>query len=122
MGDYPTTMSEALPDAERVAEARARLEEAGVKYILSCWIDLLGVPKTKPVPLSDLELLCAGKGPQFAVHSVSFVPSWAPPIPTRSRSPISTAWSSAPGTSAAPGSSPICGGRTSPITCAREAR
>ena len=78
MGDYPTTMSEALPDAERVAEARARLEEADVKYILSCWIDLLGMPKTKPVPLSDLELLCAGKGPQFAVHSVSFVPELGP--------------------------------------------
>jgi glutamine synthetase len=56
-----------------VAEAKARLA-AGVKYIYSCWIDLLGIPKTKPVPIADFELLCAGKGPQFAVHSVSFVP------------------------------------------------
>ena len=70
----PETMAQALPDPERVAEAKAKLEEAGVKYILSCWIDLLGQPKTKPVPISDFELLCAGKGPQFAVHSISFVP------------------------------------------------
>ena len=28
------------------------LKSAGVKYILSSWIDLHGVPKTKPVPMS----------------------------------------------------------------------
>src|SRR4029077_15394328 len=61
----------ALPESARVVDARARLEEAGVKYVYSCWIDLLGVPKTKPVPISEWEELCAGKGPQFAVHSVS---------------------------------------------------
>lgn len=72
------SMQDSLPDKERVQEVRARLEEAGVKYILSCWIDLLGVPKTKPIPISDFELLCAGKGPQFAVHSVSFVPELGP--------------------------------------------
>ena len=66
--------ADALPDITRVREEKKRLESAGVKYILSCWIDLLGVPKTKPVPISDFELLCLGKGPQFAVHSVSFVP------------------------------------------------
>ena len=71
-------MAEALPDLERVREARAKLSEAGVRYVLSCWIDLLGVPKTKPVPLSDFENLCMGKGPQFAVHSVSFVPELTP--------------------------------------------
>ena len=74
----PQTMAQALPDPQRVAEEKAKLEEAGVKYILSCWIDLLGQPKTKPVPISDFELLCAGKGPQFAVHSVSFVPELGP--------------------------------------------
>ncbi|MDD9822488.1 MAG: glutamine synthetase, partial [Gammaproteobacteria bacterium] len=71
-------MNAALPDPRAVADAKARLESAGVKYILSCWIDLLGQPKTKPVPLSDFELLCAGKGPQFAVHSISFVPELGP--------------------------------------------
>jgi len=75
---YPTLMSEALPDTKRVNEAKAKLEKAGVKYILSCWIDLLGIPKTKPIPISEFELLCAGKGPQFAVHSVSFVPELGP--------------------------------------------
>jgi len=75
---YPTLMSEALPDKKRVNEAKAKLEKAGVKYILSCWIDLLGIPKTKPIPISEFELLCAGKGPQFAVHSVSFVPELGP--------------------------------------------
>ena len=75
---YPTLMSEALPDKKRVNEAKAKLEKAGVKYILSCWIDLLGIPKTKPIPISEFELLCAGKGPQFAVHSISFVPELGP--------------------------------------------
>lgn len=77
----PTTMAEALPDASRVAEARARLEEAGVKYVFSCWIDLLGVPKTKPIPLEEWEALCRGEGPQFAVHSVSMVPELGPSDP-----------------------------------------
>lgn len=71
-------MEQALPDKAKVKEAKASLEQAGVKYILSCWIDLLGVPKTKPVPISDFELLCAGKGPQFAVHSISYVPELGP--------------------------------------------
>ena len=75
---YPTLMSEALPDKKSVDEAKAKLEKAGVKYVLSCWIDLLGIPKTKPIPISEFELLCAGKGPQFAVHSVSFVPELGP--------------------------------------------
>jgi len=74
----PQSMVEALPDKNKIAEAKAKLEEAGVKYILSCWIDLLGVPKTKPVPISDFELLCLGKGPQFAAHSISFVPELGP--------------------------------------------
>ncbi|MEM6490258.1 MAG: glutamine synthetase [Pseudomonadota bacterium] len=65
----------------RIPELRQRLEAAGVKYILSCWIDLLGLPKTKPVPLAELEALCLGKGPQFAVHSISFVPELGPANP-----------------------------------------
>ncbi len=78
---YPRTMEEALPDKERAAEAHAKLEKAGVKYVFSCWIDLLGVPKTKPVPMSEFEGLCRGKGPQFAVHSVSMVPELGPADP-----------------------------------------
>ena len=70
----PRTMAEALPPIERVCEEQARLAEAGVRYVFSCWIDMHGLPKTKPVPLSDFENLCMGKGPQFAVHSISFVP------------------------------------------------
>ena len=75
---YFETMEESFPSKERIAEEQKKLEDAGVKYILSCWIDLLGVPKTKPVPLCDFEQLCLGKGPQFAVHSVSFVPELGP--------------------------------------------
>ena len=78
---YPEQFADALPDPRRVAEEKERLEKAGIKYILSCWIDMLGVPKTKPVPISDFELLCMGKGPQFAVHSVSFVPELGPADP-----------------------------------------
>ena len=75
---YIENFADALPDPSRIAEEKSRLEAAGVKYILSCWIDLLGIPKTKPVPISDFELLCMGKGPQFAVHSISFVPELGP--------------------------------------------
>lgn len=57
---------------------KQRLEADGVKYVLSCWIDLMGIPKTKPVPIWDLEALCLGRGPQFAVHSISFVPELGP--------------------------------------------
>lgn len=62
----------------RIAEIRSNLDAAGVKYLLSSWIDLHGVPKTKPVPMSDLEDLFLGKGPQFAVHSISYVPELTP--------------------------------------------
>ena len=78
MTDSDRALAAALPAKKTVAEARKKLEAAGVKYVLSCWIDLLGQPKTKPVPLADFELLCAGRGPQFAVHSVSFVPELGP--------------------------------------------
>ncbi len=84
---YPISIEAALPGKDQVADVRARLEEAGVKYILSCWIDLLGVPKTKPVPLSALEAICAGKGPQFAVHSVSMVPELGPADPDQTPIP-----------------------------------
>ena len=78
---YPTSLEEAMADEKQVAEGREKLEAAGVKYVLSCWIDLLGVPKTKPVPVSQWETICRGKGPQFAVHSVSMVPELGPADP-----------------------------------------
>ncbi len=62
----------------KIKAVRERLQEAGVKYVLSSWIDLHGIPKTKPVPMSDFEPLCLGKGPQFAVHSISYVPELSP--------------------------------------------
>ncbi|WP_232716878.1 glutamine synthetase family protein [Gordonia metallireducens] len=74
MPRYAETFADALPDDAKIAAVRADLEQAGVKYVLACWIDLFGIPKTKPVPMSDFEALCKGKGPQFAVHSISFVP------------------------------------------------
>jgi len=63
---------------KKIPAVYKKLKNAGVKYILSSWIDLHGIPKTKPVPMSDFELLCLGKGPQFAVHSISFVPELTP--------------------------------------------
>ncbi len=74
----PQSLAQALPDKNAVAAAHQKMLDGGVKYVLACWIDLLGQPKTKPVPISDFELLCMGKGPQFAVHSVSFVPELGP--------------------------------------------
>ncbi len=78
MTTYIENFNDALPSDTRIAEVRKQLEDAGVKYVLSSWIDLFGIPKTKPVPMSDFELLCKGKGPQFAVHSISFVPELTP--------------------------------------------
>jgi glutamine synthetase len=75
---YVENFTDALPSKERMAEVRKQLEDAGVEYVLSSWIDLFGIPKTKPVPMSDFEQLCQGKGPQFAVHSISFVPELSP--------------------------------------------
>ena len=75
---YHEHFSDALPDPARLEEEQKNLKDAGVKYILSCWIDMFGQPKTKPVPISDFVPLCMGKGPQFAVHSVSFVPELGP--------------------------------------------
>ena len=31
---------------EKISEVKGVLEDAGVKYVLSCWIDLHGIPKT----------------------------------------------------------------------------
>ena len=78
MTAYVENFADALPTKQRIEEVRKELEDAGVKYVLSSWIDLFGIPKTKPVPMSDFEQLCMGKGPQFAVHSISFVPELSP--------------------------------------------
>jgi glutamine synthetase len=78
---YLATLDETLPDIQRVSAVRERLEQEGVKYIFACWLDLLGIPKTKPIPLSEFEGLCRGTGPQFAVHSVSMVPELGPADP-----------------------------------------
>ena len=76
---YYETFQEAVErNRPRIPTVRKQLEEAGVKYVMSAWIDLHGIPKTKPVPMSDFEDLCLGKGPQFAVHSISFVPELSP--------------------------------------------
>ncbi|MDC1296648.1 glutamine synthetase family protein, partial [Alphaproteobacteria bacterium] len=76
---YYESLEEAVErNRPNVSKIKKKLEQAGVKYVLSSWIDLHGIPKTKPVPMSDFEELCLGKGPQFAVHSISFVPELSP--------------------------------------------
>ena len=76
---YYKSIEEAIErNRPNISKVKKTLEEAGVKYVLSSWIDLHGIPKTKPVPMSDFEQLCLGKGPQFAVHSISFVPELSP--------------------------------------------
>ena len=125
MNATPGTMIEALPNIERVREEHAKLVESGVRYVFSCWIDLHGLPKTKPVPISRFrERFVIGKGPQFAVHSVSLsCPSSAPAdsdqIPgARSRHAGDLPLGPAP----APGSSPTCGGKDKPYNmCPRQA-
>ncbi len=73
-GIYPESIAAAIPGKARIDEAKADLQKAGVKFVFSCWIDILGSAKTKPVPVSEFENLCIGKGPQFAVHSVTTFP------------------------------------------------
>ena len=76
---YYEDINEAIErNRPNISKTKKTLEEAGVKYVLSSWIDLHGIPKTKPVPMSDFEELCIGKGPQFAAHSISFVPELTP--------------------------------------------
>jgi glutamine synthetase len=76
---YYKSLDEAIERNKKdISQTKKRLEEAGVKYVMSSWIDLHGIPKTKPVPMSDFEDLCMGKGPQFAAHSISFVPELTP--------------------------------------------
>ena len=76
---YYKSLNEAIErNKTKIASTKKHLEDAGVKYVLSSWIDMHGIPKTKPVPMSDFEALCMGKGPQFAVHSISFVPELTP--------------------------------------------
>ena len=116
---YPASMEEAIPDPGRVEEVCRELESKGVKYLFINWIDLLGQPKTKPTPLSELKAWCEGRGPQFAVHSVSMAPERGPADPDQIAIPISTASSSAPGTGPAPGCSPTSTSRASPTTSAR---
>ncbi|MFD0985719.1 glutamine synthetase family protein [Methyloligella solikamskensis] len=81
MGAYVERFEDALPTKGKVDEVRRELDAAGVKAVLSCWIDLFGQPKTKPVPIEDFDDLCMGKGPQFATHSISFVPELTPADP-----------------------------------------
>lgn len=76
-----SALEEAMPDPAAVRAERDRLEAAGVEYVFSCWIDFLGLPKTKPVPISEFEDLFAGKGPQFATHSVTMHPHLGPADP-----------------------------------------
>ena len=79
---YYENLDEAIErNRPKISESKKKLQDAGVKYVLSSWIDMHGVPKTKPVPMSDFEELCLGKGPQFAVHSISFVPELSPADP-----------------------------------------
>ena len=45
---------------EDVQTARARLEEAGVRYVFGAYTDLNGVPKSKCVPLAHFESMAHG--------------------------------------------------------------
>ena len=35
---------------KKIPAVHKKLKNAGVKYVLSSWIDLHGIPKSKPVP------------------------------------------------------------------------
>ena len=51
---YYENLDEAIErNRPKISESKKKLQDAGVKYVLSSWIDMHGVPKTKPVPMSD---------------------------------------------------------------------
>jgi len=53
---YPNSLAEAQPQRTGVDKPKTDLEKAGVGYLLSSWIDILGSSKTKPVP--EFQNLC----------------------------------------------------------------
>ena len=54
---YYESLSEAIErNKPEISSTKKRLEDAGVKYVLSSWIDMHGIPKTKPVPVSYTHL------------------------------------------------------------------
>ena len=88
----------AFPDPEVVTETKRKLAEAGVEYVLSCWVDLLGEPKTKPVPLGARgSVQRQGTAGNLPCTRSRWFRSLGPPIPIRSLSPISSL-GSVPGT------------------------
>ena len=73
MSNYHQNIKDALPDPKRVKKIKKDLESKGVKYIYSNWIDFLGSPKTKPMPISDFEDYVLEKVPnlQFIQYLLS---------------------------------------------------
>ena len=57
MSGFYENINDALPDIKKVKKIKKELISKGVKYIYSNWIDFLGTPKTKPMPISDFENL-----------------------------------------------------------------
>ena len=47
----PVPVDPAMVSDDRVAEAKARLREAGVEYCFAAWVDIHGRPKAKIVGL-----------------------------------------------------------------------
>ena len=48
---YYESLNEAIErNKPLISSTKKRLEDVGVKYVLSSWIDMHGIPKTKPVP------------------------------------------------------------------------
>ena len=42
-----------VPRIERVREGKSRLAQACLRQVLPCRTDLFGIPKIKPMPLTD---------------------------------------------------------------------
>ena len=119
MNATPPTMAQGRsPTSRAMREARAKLAEAGVRYVLSCWVDLLGAAEDQTGAAQRLREPVHGEGSAVrGALGLVRAGAWGRPTPTRSRFRIWTAWSSAPGTGPARGCSRICGGRTRRTTC-----
>jgi glutamine synthetase len=63
---------DALPlnDPAEVARVRAELEQRGVEYVASVWVDTFGRAKAKIVPRGGFDKVLEGRGPLYGVHAL----------------------------------------------------
>ena len=60
MGEVLAVSATAAPPSDEVERVQASLRDAGVRYCLSAYVDVHGVPKAKAVPIDHFARMAAG--------------------------------------------------------------